>query len=133
MRLLLAVAIVLVNYNGGASKVVVYDPRRPHTLMLQNGAKASPKEPVIGVFAHNLKGKCEVPEASMKELGFPCWQPKRLPSLPAGLAEPKALVKLSAKVFKDEFPVPVAAGKRQRFCPNCSCEGCCKVRAAKLA
>ena len=119
------------SHNSGASKVAVYDPRMPHTFMLQNGAKASPKEPVIAVFAHNLKGKCEELEGSLKELEFPCCQPKRLPRLPAGLAEPKALVKMSSKVFKDEFPIPPPAAKRQRFCPNCSCEGCLKVRAAK--
>ena len=89
-------------------------------MLHNNSAKASPKEPAISVFAHSLKGKCEEPEATLKELGFPCCQPKRLPHLPAVLAEPKALVKLSSKVFKDEFPIPPRAGKRQRFCPNCS-------------
>ncbi|CAE7573619.1 unnamed protein product, partial [Symbiodinium sp. CCMP2592] len=84
------------------NEAVVFDPRVPRTFIVGNGAGKAPKEPIFALTAVFLKGEVvEDGQAKLAKLGFQCTGAKKLASLPFGLAEPKARVKLSSKLFKE--------------------------------
>ena len=108
---------------------MVFDPRVPHTFVVGNGAGKAPKEPIFAVTAFFLKGEMvDDTQAKLAKLGFRCTGAEKLANLPEGLAEPKMRIKLSCKLFKEQYP---PAAPKRKYCPNCSCESCAEIRASK--